>query len=61
MYSLRECCDKPIDGKDRQDIYTLAVGLLHSIEEARESGWREGSRGNAMGHRGNICRAHRIG
>ena len=20
MYSLRECCDKPIDGKDRQDI-----------------------------------------
>ena len=20
MYSLRECCDKPIDGKDWQDI-----------------------------------------
>jgi hypothetical protein len=20
MYSQRECCDKPIDGKDRQDI-----------------------------------------
>jgi len=20
MYSSRECCDKPIDGKDRQDI-----------------------------------------
>ena len=20
MYSLRECCDKPIDGKERQDI-----------------------------------------
>ena len=20
MYSLRECCDKPIDGKNRQDI-----------------------------------------
>ena len=20
MYSLRECCDKPINGKDRQDI-----------------------------------------
>ncbi len=20
MYSPRECCDKPIDGKDRQDI-----------------------------------------
>ena len=20
MYSLRECCDKPIDGKDQQDI-----------------------------------------
>jgi hypothetical protein len=20
MYSLRECCDKPIKGKDRQDI-----------------------------------------
>jgi hypothetical protein len=20
MYSLRECCDKPIDGKDRQEI-----------------------------------------
>jgi len=20
MYSLRECCDKPIDGKEQQDI-----------------------------------------
>jgi RNA-directed DNA polymerase len=39
----------------------LAVGLLHSIEEVRESGWREGSRGNAKGFGGDICRAHRTG
>jgi hypothetical protein len=53
MYSLRECCDKPIDGKERQDIihYTLAVGLPHSIGEVRESGWREGGSGNARGSR----------
>jgi RNA-directed DNA polymerase len=39
----------------------LAVGLLHSIEEVRESGWREGGRGNAKGFGGDICRAHRTG
>jgi len=27
MYSLRECCDKPIDGKDRQDIVDYNVVL----------------------------------
>jgi RNA-directed DNA polymerase len=39
----------------------LAVGLLHSIEEVRESGWREGSSGNAKGFKGDICRTHRTG
>jgi hypothetical protein len=39
----------------------LAVGLLHSIEEVRESGWREGSSGNTKGFRGDICRTHRTG
>jgi group II intron reverse transcriptase/maturase len=39
----------------------LVVGLLHSIEEVRESGWREGSSGNAKGFRGDICRTHRTG
>ena len=60
MYSLRECCDKPIDGKDRQDIMHSClpqagvVGLPHIIEEVRESGWREGGSGNAEGFKGDI-------
>jgi group II intron reverse transcriptase/maturase len=39
----------------------LAVGLLHNIEEVRESGWREGGSGNAKGCKGDICRTHRTG
>ena len=39
----------------------MAVGLLHNIEEVRESGWRKGGSGNAKGHKGDICQAHRTG
>ncbi len=39
----------------------MAVGLLHSIEEVRESGWREGGSSNARGYKGDICWAHRTG
>lgn len=33
MYSHKECGIKPINGKIRQGIYTLAVGLTNSSDE----------------------------
>jgi len=61
MYSLRECRDKPIDGKERQDIIHWLSDYPIGIEEVRESGWREGGSGNALGFKGDICWASELG
>lgn len=57
MYSLRECCDKPIDGKDRQDIIHWSSDYLivskKSVKADGEKGvavmWRD-SRETSAGH-----------
>ena len=51
MYSLRECCNKPIDGKERQDIIHRLSDYPIGIDEVWESRWREGGSGNAKGLR----------
>jgi len=56
MYSLRECCDKPIDGKDRQDIiHWLSDYLILSKKSVKADGekgvavMRRGSRETSAG------------
>jgi hypothetical protein len=49
MYSLRECCDKPIDGKERQDsIHRLSDYFIVS----RKSAKADGEKGVAVMRRG---------
>ncbi len=57
MYSLRECCDKPIEGKDRQDIIHWPSDYLivseKSVKADGEKGvavMRRGSRETSAGH-----------
>ncbi len=49
MYSLRECCDKPIDGKERQEI-------IHGPSDysivSRKSVKADGEKGVAVMRRG---------
>jgi len=49
MYSLRECCDKPIDGKDRQDIIHWPSDYL---VVSRKSVKADGEKGVAVMRRG---------
>jgi len=57
MYSLRECYDKPIDGKDRQDIIHWSSDYLivskKSVKADGEKGvavMRRDSRETSAGH-----------
>jgi hypothetical protein len=57
MYSLRECCDKPIDGKERQDIIhwpsDYSIVSRKSVKADGEKGvavMRRGSRETPAGH-----------
>jgi hypothetical protein len=57
MYSLRECRNKPIDGKDREDIIHWQSDYLVVSEKSRngdgEKGvavMRRGSRETSAGH-----------
>ena len=57
MYSLRECRDNPIDGKDRQDIIHWPSDCLvvskKSVKADGEKGvavMRRGSRETSAGH-----------
>jgi len=39
MYSLRECCDKPIDGKERQDmIHWPSDYFIVSVKSVKADG-----------------------
>ena len=49
MYSLRECCDKPIDGKDRQDIIHWPSDYLVVSEKSVKA---DGEKGVAVMQRG---------
>ena len=49
MYSLRECCDKPIKGKDWQDIIHWPSD---SFVVSRESVKADGEKGVAVMRRG---------
>lgn len=49
MYSLRECCDKPIDGKDRQDIIHWPSDYLIVSEKFVKA---DGEKGVAVMQRG---------
>jgi len=57
MYSLRECCDKPIDGKDRQDIvrwpsdyFIVSKKSRHGDGEKGVAVMRRGTRETSAGH-----------
>jgi len=57
MYSLRECCNKPINGKERQDIIHWPSDYLvvskKSVKADGEKGvavMRRGSRETSAGH-----------
>ena len=57
MYSLRECCDKPIDGKERQDIIhwpsDYSIVSRRSVKADGEKGvavMRRGVREISAGH-----------
>jgi hypothetical protein len=57
MYSLRECCGKPIDGKERQDIIhwpsDYFIVSRKSVKADGEKGvavMRRGSRETPAGH-----------
>ena len=57
MYSLRECCDKPIDGKDWQDIMhwqsDYPILSKKSVKADGEKGvavMRRGVRETSAGH-----------
>ena len=49
MYSLRECCDKPINGKDRQDIIHRPSDY---VIVSRKSVKADGEKGVAVMRRG---------
>ncbi len=56
MYSLRECCNKPINGKERQDIIhgpsDYPIVLKKSVKADGEKGvavMRRGSRETSAG------------
>jgi len=49
MYSLRECCDKPIDGKDRQDIVRWPSDYFIVSKKSRNG---DGEKGVAVMRRG---------
>jgi len=49
MYSLRECCDKPIDGKDRQGIIHWPSDYLVVSEKSVKA---DGEKGVAVMQRG---------
>jgi len=49
MYSLRECCDKPIKGKDRQDIIHWPSDYLIVLKKSRNG---DGEKGVAVIRRG---------
>lgn len=57
VYSLRECCDKPIDGKERQEIIhwqsDYSIGSKKSVKADGEKGvavMRRGSRETSTRH-----------
>ena len=49
MYSLRECCDKPINGKDRQDIIHWPSDYLIVSKKSVKA---DGEKGVAVKRRG---------
>ena len=57
MYSLRECCDKPMNGKEREDIIhgpsDYFIVSRKSVKADGEKGvavMRRGSRETSAGH-----------